>query len=115
MSTPYTAPTLHTPSPGDEAPVDWHNDAVCAQVDPELFYPERGRATKVVRKICFSCPVRLMCLEAAMDEESGERERFGFRGGLSPAERTDLAEKRGEPHRAGDVESPAEHQSPAAA
>lgn len=115
MSTPYTIPTLHTPSPGDETPVDWHTDAVCAQVDPELFYPERGRATKVVRKICFSCPVRLICLEAAMAEEEGEQYRHGIRGGMSPTERTDLAEKRGELQYAGGVESPAEHQSPAAA
>jgi WhiB family redox-sensing transcriptional regulator len=57
--------------------------ALCAQTDPEIFFPERGGSTYQAKKICNLCPERVDCLEDALVT----RERFGIRGGLSERER----------------------------
>lgn len=46
-----------------ERDVSWHIDALCAQTDPELFYPEKGGTTKPAKDICGTCTVRAECLE----------------------------------------------------
>lgn len=38
-------------------PGKWAVDAVCAQVDPELFFPPQGGSAKPAKQICASCPV----------------------------------------------------------
>lgn len=53
--------------------------AVCAQVDPELFYPEVGESTADAIAVCNICPVRQACLAWALDR----REFFGVWGGTS--------------------------------
>jgi hypothetical protein len=40
--------------------------AVCATVDPELWFPPAGGSTKAAKELCFTCPVRVACLEVAM-------------------------------------------------
>lgn len=61
--------------------------ALCAQTDPELFFPERpGVSPRLAKQICAGCPVRVECLEYAL--RNGER--FGVWGGLSPKERARL-------------------------
>ncbi len=40
--------------------------AVCATVDPELWFPPPGGSTKAAKELCFTCPVRVACLEVAM-------------------------------------------------
>jgi len=57
--------------------------AVCAQTDPEVFFPEKGGATAAAKAVCAGCPVRVECLEGAL--ERGER--HGIWGGLSEYER----------------------------
>lgn len=39
------------------------NDAACKDVDPELFFPEKGQSQRGNDAIltCFSCPVRSDC------------------------------------------------------
>jgi WhiB family transcriptional regulator, redox-sensing transcriptional regulator len=61
----------------------WHRDAVCAQADPEAFFPERGGSTAAAKRVCQGCPVRAECLEYALAND----ERFGVWGGLSERER----------------------------
>lgn len=67
-------------------PESWKNGAICAQVDPEAFFPEKGGSTKAAKKICLSCTVRQECLEEALAND----ERFGIWGGLSERERRKL-------------------------
>lgn len=67
----------------DHADLEWQKGAVCAQVDPELFFPEKGQTSKVAKAICASCDVRQQCLEYAL--ETGQV--FGVWGGLGEAER----------------------------
>lgn len=61
----------------------WHADALCSQVDPDLFFPERGASPKDAKAVCAKCPVRDSCLSEALDGE----ERHGVWGGLSERER----------------------------
>jgi WhiB family redox-sensing transcriptional regulator len=59
---------------------DWLESALCAQVDPELFYPTPGGPEiRPARQICNDCPVRLDCINWAI----GQRERRGIWGGYS--------------------------------
>ncbi|MFC3386870.1 WhiB family transcriptional regulator [Couchioplanes caeruleus subsp. azureus] len=74
---------LLTTAPGS---YDWRDDALCAQSDPEAFYPDKGGSTGPARKICGRCPVREACLQYALAHD----ERFGIWGGLSDRERRRL-------------------------
>jgi WhiB family redox-sensing transcriptional regulator len=67
-------------------PPQWSEGAVCAQTDPEVFYPDKGGSTTAAKRICRGCPVMAECLQYAVDN----RETFGVWGGLSPRERQAL-------------------------
>lgn len=64
----------------------WQTDALCAQTNPEVFFPEKGGSTRDAKKVCGNCDVQSTCLEYALDNE----ERFGIWGGLSERERRKL-------------------------
>jgi WhiB family transcriptional regulator, redox-sensing transcriptional regulator len=68
---------------------EWQERALCAQTDPEAFFPEKGGSTREAKRICMGCEVRDACLEYALAHD----ERFGIWGGLSERERRRL--KRG--------------------
>ena len=72
-------------------PPEWAADALCAQTDPELFFPERGGATWEARRVCAGCPVRAECLDYALLHD----ERFGIWGGESERSRRRLKHSRG--------------------
>jgi WhiB family redox-sensing transcriptional regulator len=61
----------------------WQERALCAQTDPEAFFPEKGGSTREAKRICSTCEVRSECLEYALEHD----ERFGIWGGLSERER----------------------------
>ena len=64
----------------------WQERALCAQVDPEAFFPDKGATTRDAKRVCQSCPVRSECLEDALRHNEG----FGIRGGLTERERRHL-------------------------
>ena len=64
-------------------PPEWMTAGLCAQVDPELFYPERGGSTTAAKQVCTGCPVLAECLAYALAND----ERFGVWGGTSERER----------------------------
>ena len=68
---------------------EWQERALCAQTDPEAFFPEKGGSTREAKRICLGCEVRDACLDYALAHD----ERFGIWGGLSERERRRL--KRG--------------------
>jgi WhiB family redox-sensing transcriptional regulator len=91
--------TLLTDSSAVEAPMpvtpwtsvamteeDWRLDALCAETDPEAFFPEKGGSTREAKRVCTGCAVRAECLESALTND----ERFGIWGGLSERERRRL-------------------------
>src|SRR3954454_11701646 len=57
----------------------WQEQALCAETDPEAFFPEKGGSTREAKKICTGCEVKAQCLEYALSND----ERFGIWGGLS--------------------------------
>ncbi|MGW3468626.1 WhiB family transcriptional regulator [Saccharopolyspora spinosa] len=65
---------------------EWQERALCAQTDPEAFFPEKGGSTREAKRICAGCEVRSECLEYALQHD----ERFGIWGGLSERERRKL-------------------------
>jgi WhiB family transcriptional regulator, redox-sensing transcriptional regulator len=84
--------TPEWPAPGaaDEA---WRLDALCAETDPEAFFPEKGGSTREAKRVCTGCAVRAECLEFALAND----ERFGIWGGLSERERRRLRLQRRDP------------------
>jgi WhiB family transcriptional regulator, redox-sensing transcriptional regulator len=71
---------------GNAEELGWQERALCAQTDPEAFFPEKGGSTREAKKVCLTCEVRGECLEYAL----GHDERFGIWGGLSERERRKL-------------------------
>jgi WhiB family redox-sensing transcriptional regulator len=61
----------------------WTEFALCAQVDPEAWYVERGGDTAPAKAVCRGCTVRDQCLAMALDRN----EMWGVWGGLSRQER----------------------------
>ncbi|XNZ00534.1 WhiB family transcriptional regulator [Micrococcus luteus] len=83
---PWQVLPLATEPAEIEGELAWQVDALCAQTDPEAFFPEKGGSTRDAKKVCGSCPVRQECLDYAMAND----ERFGIWGGLSERERRRL-------------------------
>ncbi|WP_081343365.1 WhiB family transcriptional regulator [Mycobacteroides chelonae] len=65
----------------------WTKDALCPQVDAELFFPTPGgpgqRSARAAKAICAQCPVTAECLEFAI--RNGEE--YGVYGGVTAHER----------------------------
>jgi WhiB family redox-sensing transcriptional regulator len=70
----------------DDDAMAWQERALCAETDPEAFFPEKGGSTREAKKICTGCEVKAECLEYALAND----ERFGIWGGLSERERRRL-------------------------
>lgn len=90
-------PGVRRPAPAEvepgavepDATLAWQTDSLCAQTDPEAFFPEKGGSTRDAKKICTSCEVRAQCLDYALAND----ERFGIWGGLSERERRKLRKR----------------------
>jgi WhiB family transcriptional regulator, redox-sensing transcriptional regulator len=76
---------------GSDDDQGWQEAALCAETDPEAFFPEKGGSTREAKKICTGCEVRAECLEYALTND----ERFGIWGGLSERERRRLRRRVG--------------------
>lgn len=72
------------------AGTSWKAYGLCAQTDPEVFFPEKGGSTRDAKQTCMACEVKVQCLEYALSND----ERFGVWGGLSERERRRLRRSR---------------------
>ncbi|MGW1895388.1 WhiB family transcriptional regulator [Streptomyces sp. NPDC002004] len=61
-------------------------EALCAQVGADFFFPEPGSSVRDAKRVCALCPIRTACLDYALAHD----ERFGVWGGLSEKERLGL-------------------------
>lgn len=89
------APTL----PVDDACVDqpvapalpeapyFDGTQVCAQVDPELFFPEKGGSSAGAKKLCSSCEFLAPCLDYALVARINGMGIAGVWGGTSDRDR----------------------------
>ena len=64
----------------------WQDAALCAETDPEAFFPEKGGSVRAAKRTCRACEVRAECLDYALEHD----ERFGIWGGTSERERRRL-------------------------
>jgi WhiB family redox-sensing transcriptional regulator len=76
---------------GQFTPEPWQERAACrTSPDPDAWFPGQGETTlpraQFAIRICRSCPVRLQCLEGAV--QRGENE--GIWGGYTTAQRNQL-------------------------
>jgi WhiB family redox-sensing transcriptional regulator len=71
---------------------NWRRQALCAEIDPELWFPDKGDAgaAAIARRICHQCPVMAECREEGL--AYGYRD--GIWGGLSGKERDALRRDR---------------------
>jgi WhiB family redox-sensing transcriptional regulator len=65
---------------------DWRQDALCAQIGLDMFFPGKGESTADAKRACMACPVRVECLTEAL----ANGERYGVWGGKSERERRRL-------------------------
>ena len=82
----------HPQPPATQIPSrDWMAQALCAQIDPDLWYPDPGdaHAAQTAAAVCHTCPVRADCLDYAMATEA-QQDRHGVWGGLTPTARNRL-------------------------
>jgi WhiB family redox-sensing transcriptional regulator len=61
----------------------WAPSAICSQVDPEVWFPDRGKCNGQAKRVCAGCPVLADCLDWALTTN----QRFGVWGAMSTAER----------------------------
>lgn len=68
----------------------WRELAACLGMDPTLFFPARGQSCDIARDVCARCPVRVECLEYALELKLDE----GVFGGESGRERKRIRRQR---------------------
>lgn len=69
---------------------NWQDLALCAETDPEAFFPEKGGSVREALKVCAHCDVTAECLADALDRG----ERYGVRGGTSEHQRRKMMPRR---------------------
>lgn len=68
-----------------------HGSALCAEIDPELWFPEKGGDGGLkAMALCRTCPLQFACLEYAVSEGI----TYGVWGGTTPNERRRLIASR---------------------
>ena len=75
---------------GEDGELAWQAEALCAQTDPEAFFPEKGGSTAPATSVCASCPVQAECLEYAIANDI----RHGIWGGMSDNDRRKISRER---------------------
>jgi WhiB family redox-sensing transcriptional regulator len=60
--------------------------AVCAQADPDAWFPETGGSPHAAQAVCARCPIAARCLDVAL----ARNERDGIWGGTTPNQRRAL-------------------------
>lgn len=76
---------------GPDAPPNMPG-ALCAQTDPEAFFPSRGGNPRPAKKTCLACDHLLACREFALSLDESVP---GVWGGTTETERRELRQKRG--------------------
>jgi WhiB family redox-sensing transcriptional regulator len=65
--------------------MNWREQALCAQVGPEMFFPDKGGHRSDAQRVCGLCHVRAECLAEALRIGAD-----GIWGGTTPQQRQRL-------------------------
>jgi len=68
----------------------WATKALCAEVDPDLFFPEVGNSSHWAKEICKTCEVTEKCLTLALSDPT----LTGIWGGTTFRERASMRYKK---------------------
>ncbi len=68
----------------------WQDLALCAETDPDIFFPEKGGSTTPATSVCAQCMVQAECLEYAISHDI----RHGIWGGMSDNDRRRISRER---------------------
>lgn len=85
--------------PAEAGSTDWMDYALCVEVDPDAFFPEKHMKADGAKRICDRCEVQDECLAYAQATRTPE----GVWGGVNARERRRL---RGELERAATAGDP---------
>lgn len=85
-----------SPRPTYAASEEWRDEAACAGLDTNIFFPVTEAEAAQAKSVCASCPVREECLEWAISTRQGD----GVWGGLTEDERRRLRRRRQDAARA---------------
>jgi WhiB family redox-sensing transcriptional regulator len=96
---PLAVPAPAGRAAGVAAGEEWRLAAVCAQTDPEAFFPEKGGSPAAAKAVCARCPVTAECLDWALANDV----RYGVWGGLSAQQRAGIRRRRGSASTVGGV------------
>ena len=71
--------------------MSWDEKAACKSVDTEIFFSKWDLPE--AKSICAECPVKTLCLQAALDMEgdASRWHRFGIYGGKTSSERVRIS------------------------
>lgn len=67
----------------DALKISWMALGKCRDMDPALFFPSDGIGVRAAQRVCAVCPVRIPCLQHALDNRIDD----GVWGGASERER----------------------------
>lgn len=79
-------PVLRLTPVADPRKVTWRDFALCAEADPEAWFPDTGEPSAPAKAICAACFVRGQCLDYALATDQA----WGVWGGLSECQRRKL-------------------------
>lgn len=66
--------------------------ATCAEIDPDLWFPEKGATSREAKRLCRSCPLLAACRQWALTHPSAAA--HGIWGGMTERERKDERKRR---------------------
>lgn len=89
---PDTPMLIRLAPAGPGRPRRWQDAALCAEVDPDLFFPETGEPAEPAKQVCAGCPVREPCLDYAL--EHAAIGAWGIWGGMTERDRRKLKRER---------------------
>lgn len=69
---------------------EWMGSGRCRDMDPAVFFPSDGIGVQNAQRICAECPMKVPCLEYALDN----RVDHGVWGGTSERERRRILRRR---------------------
>ncbi len=69
---------------------EWWGDASCVGMDPNIFFPLKGKTAREAKEICEGCAAQSRCLDWALETD----QKYGVWGGASERERRRIKKRR---------------------